>query len=424
MISHINIYRKTAVVIIGAGILLSILSGAAAGLIELEWTDHTVMELALKESEYLRSSFERYFRNPESQTRTALEKELNRRLNQNDFIFFEIYNADKKKLIELSLPDIEQITAELEEKVHPFPEKNQTDYAWVYHEGQLYLKFILPLQDSSGELSGYFEGIYHIKKNKTEEIINSMILSVFITFASVFLSSLALYPFILILNKNLIRTSRDLLDANISTLNSLGSSIARRDSTTNSHNYRVTIYSVRLAEKMRFTDAQIRSVIKGAFLHDVGKLGVPDSILLKEGKLNKKEFDIMKNHVRYGLEIIQNNPWLKDAHDVVAHHHERYDGKGYPDGLRRKQISPEARVFAVADVFDALTSERPYKNAVSPKQSIRIMQKEKGKHFDPEMLNAFIQIMNPLHSNILSFTSDEKLERILSNLIARYFKLQ
>jgi len=446
MITHINIHKRTAAVILGGGIFLSIISGLVIGAIELEFVDQTVLSLAVDESRSLQNSWETYFQSQDLKSKQLLQKEIQKRLEQDTFIFFEIYNADKERLIEMSLPGIENITAELEKRGHPFPMdgiedsslidqivnkihppvtiqgiKNISDYIWIYQDGQLYLKFIMPLVLKNGNTAGFFEGIYHVKKNKTDEIINRMILSVAQTFIAVFLSSLFLYPFILMLNRDLIRTSRSLVDANINTLNSLGSSIARRDSTTNSHNYRVTIYAVRLAEKMGFSSAQIRSLIKGAFLHDVGKVGVPDAILLKKGTLNKKEFTIMKNHVQYGLDIIQSNHWLADARDVVGHHHERYDGTGYPEGLRGKDISASARIFAIADVFDALTSERPYKNAVSPEETVKIMKKEKGRHFDPDMLDAFIKMITPLHSNILSFTSDEKLQKILSDQIGKYF---
>jgi HD-GYP domain-containing protein (c-di-GMP phosphodiesterase class II) len=135
----------------------------------------------------------------------------------------------------------------------------------------------------------------------------------------------------------------------------------------------------------------MNSLIKGAFLHDVGKIAISDNILLKPGKLTFDEFEIMKTHVLHGSEIIRSYEWLSDAVDVVLHHHEKFDGCGYPHGLRGDQIPLNARIFALADVFDALTSRRPYKEPVPVGVSLECMAEDAGSHFDPELFRIFTQ---------------------------------
>lgn len=120
-------------------------------------------------------------------------------------------------------------------------------------------------------------------------------------------------------------------------------------------------------------------MITGAFLHDVGKIGIPDSILLKAGKLTDQEFEVMKTHVLLGIEIIKDDPWLKGAaFQTIRYHHERFDGTGYPEGLRGDSIPLNARLFAVVDVFDALTSERPYKKPMALNEAMVIIECESG----------------------------------------------
>lgn len=208
--------------------------------------------------------------------------------------------------------------------------------------------------------------------------------------------------------------------ANIELLEVLGSAIAKRDSDTNMHNYRVTIISIRFAEALGLKNGEIRTLIKGSFLHDVGKIGISDNILVKPHRLSKGEFEIMKEHVQHGMDIIQNYNWLNDAADVVFNHHEKYDGSGYPGGIKGKEIPLNARIFAIVDVFDALTSTRPYRKSLSFEETMSIIDKDSGTHFDPDLLSAFKKIAKPLYMEI-STKKEEELEEILKGLINKYF---
>lgn len=207
-------------------------------------------------------------------------------------------------------------------------------------------------------------------------------------------------------------TSRALRQANIGVLEVLGNAIAKRDHGTSTHNYRVTLYALNVAAAVGHGEIHLRSLIKGSFLHDVGKIGISDAILLKEGSLTGPEFEIMKSHVRHGSDIISGYPWLSDCLDVVLHHHEKFDGTGYMSGLKEDRIPLNARIFAVADVFDALTSARPYKPAISFNEAIDIMKKGRGSHFDPEILDGLCKIAETLYSEIY-FADEERLSNTL-----------
>lgn len=218
-------------------------------------------------------------------------------------------------------------------------------------------------------------------------------------------------------NRNLRSISKQLFNANIGMLETLGSVIAKRDSDTSSHNYRVTIYSIHIARELQLDDDHIRGVIKGAFLHDVGKIAISDNILLKPNKLTPYEFDIMKTHVNHGTDIVSNYLWLRDALDVVQYHHERFDGSGYQKGLKGLQIPINARIFSIADVFDALTSIRPYKKAYSLDKSLFIIQKGGSNFFDPDIVQVFLSIAPELYNEICNEELDilkSKLNRFLN----------
>lgn len=194
--------------------------------------------------------------------------------------------------------------------------------------------------------------------------------------------------------------SKTLREANIGVLEVLGNAIAKRDHDTSDHNYRVTFYTLNIALAIGHAAEHMKGLIKGSFLHDVGKIGISDNILHKKGPLTEDEYNIMKRHVQHGSDIVGSYPWLGDCVDVVFHHHEKYDGTGYVSGLKGKDIPVNARIFAVADVFDALTSVRPYKPAFSYDEAIEIMKKGRGSHFDPEIFDALCDIGKALYDKV------------------------
>ena len=221
-------------------------------------------------------------------------------------------------------------------------------------------------------------------------------------------------------NQELESASYCLLNANIGMLEVLGSAIAKRDSDTSAHNYRVSIHSINLGKALGLPEDKLRSLIKGAFLHDIGKIAISDTILLKPARLDDREFEIIKSHVHHGSEIIKAYPWLADANDVVIHHHEKFNGNGYPDNLEGDKIPVNARIFAICDVFDALISKRPYKEPYPFDTVMQMMHTDSGSHFDPEILAVFTsEVANNYH--VINGYSEAELASGLQTIIRNYF---
>lgn len=176
-----------------------------------------------------------------------------------------------------------------------------------------------------------------------------------------------------------------------SILNILENASSYNDSDTGNHIQRVAAYSEFLAEKVGLKEELVRDIKNYSPLHDIGKLGTPDHILKKEGPLTKEEFDTMKDHVAIGEALLKNSNLPETAINIIKYHHERWDGNGYLCGLKGREIPIEARIVTIVDVFDALTSKRPYKQALSIEKSVEIMTREMKGHFDPELLEIFVE---------------------------------
>jgi HD-GYP domain-containing protein (c-di-GMP phosphodiesterase class II)/GGDEF domain-containing protein len=171
----------------------------------------------------------------------------------------------------------------------------------------------------------------------------------------------------------------------------IGRSLEVRNLETAGHTERVVSYATKLGMALNVTGRELFALIQGAYLHDIGKMGVPDRVLLKEGKLDDEEWVIMKTHTTIGFDAVKGIPAIEQgARDVIRHHHERIDGKGYPDGLSGSKIPLGARIFAVCDVFDALTSERPYKKAWTEEEAIKELKRSVGTQFDKGVVDVFV----------------------------------
>lgn len=242
--------------------------------------------------------------------------------------------------------------------------------------------------------------------------------TIFIVIITVILIVISTLPLVVMQYKKLINSKNELLEANFSILLSLGNAIAKRDSDTNDHNYRVAYYSIKIAEALHLPKKQIQSLIKGAFLHDIGKIAISDNILLKPSKLTIEEFKIMKTHVNHGVDIIENISWLENAKDVILYHHEKVNGEGYPLRVKDNEIPLNAKIFAVADVFDALSSKRPYKKAFSIDESFHIIKKDINKHFDEKIVSTFELIYRQAYADI-----HEKNSKELKDIFYKIFKM-
>jgi len=176
------------------------------------------------------------------------------------------------------------------------------------------------------------------------------------------------------------------------TVCALGAAIDLRDPETEEHCSRVSENSILLGERMGIEKEEMRDLRWGAYLHDIGKIGIPERILQKKGSLNCDEMNIVKKHSALGHSMIKNIDFLSRASEVVLYHHEKYDGSGYPYGLKGKSIPLFARIFAVADAFDAMVAKRPYREAMSFEEGLQELKRCEGAHFDPDIVGAFLQI--------------------------------
>lgn len=169
-----------------------------------------------------------------------------------------------------------------------------------------------------------------------------------------------------------------------------------RDKETEGHTQRVVALTMRLADAVGMKDDNLIHICRGALLHDIGKLGVPDHILLKPGKLTGEEWSIMQRHPAYAYEWLSVVPYLSMTVDIPYCHHEKWDGTGYPRGLKGKEITLGSRLFPLVDVYDALCSDRPYRQAWSNEQTLDHIKAASGTHFDPEIVAVFLEMMSPV----------------------------
>ncbi len=177
------------------------------------------------------------------------------------------------------------------------------------------------------------------------------------------------------------------------TVKVLANAIEVKDTYTKGHVDRVMDYSVFIAKKMNFSKTQVEQIKIAAVLHDIGKIGVPDDILNKPSKLSDEEFEVIKLHPMKGFEIIKDIPALKNISVHVKQHHERMDGKGYPEGLYDGQISMEAKIISVADAFDAMTSDRPYRKGMTYEKAVEIILENQGSQFDAKVVSVFLDVL-------------------------------
>jgi len=176
------------------------------------------------------------------------------------------------------------------------------------------------------------------------------------------------------------------------TLQALGGALDLKDAETEGHSRRVTLFTIAIARAMRVPEDQIAVIASGAFLHDIGKMGIPDAILLKPAKLDPDEVVIMREHCYHGYQILKKIPFLSEAAEIVYSHQECFDGSGYPRGLKGEEIPLGARIFAVADTLDAIISHRPYRAARSITAAREEIDRCKGTQFDPKVVKTFLSM--------------------------------
>jgi len=393
---HLRLAKRLA---LGA-FVVALLCGVITFAVEMEEVDTALSNLALQEAQAFAQSYPYPLQSAdEERIAQALSDFLARQhaSGKSHFLLAEVYDAQKDEVGQAGgeLPDA--VKSKIDTATHRFPKTEPSWYQKISFGDDVYVQVLTVLKSPDDRVRGYFEGVYEIPFDQMQAIQGRVSRAVLMVVLVVLMTTVVLYPIILSLHREQQALSKELLQANLDTLSVLGSAIAKRDSDTHSHNFRVALYSLGLGEALALPASALRELLKGAWLHDVGKIAISDTILLKPGKLDDDEFAVMKSHVGHGLEIVSHSSWLTEASEVVGGHHEKWDGGGYPQGLVGEAIPLNARIFALADVFDALTSQRPYKKPLSCSEALDIMEKGRGSHFDPNLFDLFARVVPSMY---------------------------
>ncbi len=405
-----------------AWLALSILSGGITYYLQVGQIDDRVVALAQSEAARFNALGIPLGEAREGPAASELEQQA-QAFAREHFVVVEIYDRQRRKLVEAINPRHEAIEHELSKRGHAFPVDERPHYERLQLLDTMLVQILVPLHGADGAINGYFEGVYVVAPETVAHLREDLLRTLATTLVTVLLTTVALYPVILSLNSKVLNFSREVVNGNLEMASVLGAAIAKRDSDTNAHNYRVTLYAIALVEAVDLDPTAMRALILGAFLHDIGKIGISDNILLKPGKLSDEEFAVMRTHVDLGIDILHDSAWLRAALDVVGNHHEKVDGSGYPKGLRGDEIPLNARIFAIVDVFDALASDRPYKKAMSCEAALAIIREGSGKHFDAQLAARFCTMAPELHRQ-LAGTDDStlgQLQQILRSKGQHYF---
>ena len=202
------------------------------------------------------------------------------------------------------------------------------------------------------------------------------------------------------MNTDLQRSNAELRKSYDITLEALGDALDLKDAETEGHSKRVTAFTIAIARAMGLEDDEIRVIARGAFLHDIGKMAIPDSVLRKPGPLTQEEVMIMREHCLRGYQMVSKIPFLSDAAEIVYAHQERWDGTGYPRGLKGEDIPLGARIFAIADTLDAITSDRPYRAAQTYQAAREEIERWSGRQFDPAIVQVFLNMPESIWESV------------------------
>lgn len=413
-----SIHKRVILRLLIAWLALSVVIGATVSYFEIRKAEALVLQLAIAESRTFAASNLYHFNRPGEAHEDALRRQAEQLLRQ-QFLLITLYDRDQHQILQVAAPGASAADLMQQHRHLLLPGRTVQHNATFFRQRPL-MHILLPLKQADDTLVGYFEGVYQVEPQTLarirSDVLGALSLVVLVTLAA----ALALYPVIISLNRELIKFSADLLTGNINLMEVLGSAIAMRDADTGVHNYRVTIYAARLGETIGLAPSPLRKLIAGALLHDVGKIGISDTVLLKPGQLSDDELHIMHGHVSLGVDILRKSEWLQNARDVVEFHHERYDGSGYLRGLKGEQIPLNARIFAIADVFDALVSKRPYKEPWPFDEALQLLERERGKLFDPALLDAFVGVVHTVYTQI-NGADEATIARLLNELVKKYF---
>ena len=415
--------KRTALRIAAVSILLASLASPIAWFVARESAEETIVSLAIEESDQLLHHYNAIDLNGPSATEHAATAATT--ISGGLFDIAEIYDAKGTRLAESLTNEGKMVEPSLPK--HGAPHYTEASYKSLkLANGVWVMRVFVPLRNSATDMSlpvtGYFEGVRVVPAWQQDQLFANALTVAFMVCLASLLCGGALYPVVVYLSADNERKAREVLDSHIAMMEALGRAIAKRDSDTGAHNYRVAWIAASIAERMEFKGSSMQALMAGSFLHDVGKIGIPDAILLKPGKLDEAEFAIMRTHVTQGEEIVTGMGWLDGASAVVAAHHEKWNGSGYPRQLAGEQIPLAARIFAVADVFDALCSKRPYKEPMGFDAAMTILDKDTGSHFDPSVMAVFRPMARATFDR-LAISSEADARQLLEDRVRQHFEM-
>ena len=347
---------------------------------------------------------------PEKNSQDELQRRTADFLRQN-FVLIEISGADGQQLARMTNPAQSIWLAPRDAPLPPLP-RDRVRHVRHFERGQETLVEVSFPVYQSGVLRGHVAAVYRLDPMVRQMLAGEMKRYLLFVLLIVSGATLALYPLIIQLNHSLWQSARKILQGNLETVAVLSAAIAMRDIETGEHNARVTLYAMDLARAVGLAESQMPALVLGALLHDVGKIGIPDQILHKAERLTPEEQETMRQHVAYGVQITQGAAWLHLAREVIEFHHEKYDGSGYPKGLRGLEIPKVARIFAIVDVFDALVSLRPYKAPLPVAEARQMILNQAGSHFDPDFAAVFASMAERCHHALRGKSSDALIAEI------------
>jgi HD-GYP domain-containing protein (c-di-GMP phosphodiesterase class II) len=416
--------RRAAIRIAAVSIVLAGVASPIAWFVARENAEAGIVSLAMEESDGILHRYSAINLNgPDALEHARLAAES---ISGGLFDIAEIYDGQAKKLAESMNPDGTAIEPLLPH--HGTPHYTRESYENVKLNNDAWImRVFVPLRDGGSgaahdqPITGYFEGVRLVPQWQRQQIFYDSLTTALMVGLAALLCGLALYPVVVLLSTDNEKKTREVLDSHISMMEALGRAIAKRDSDTGAHNYRVAWIAAGIAEKMGIKGNDMQALIAGSFLHDVGKIGIPDAILLKPGKLDDGEMVVMRTHVNQGRDIVLGAGWLDGAQDVVASHHEKWNGSGYPGQLSGEDIPLSARIFAVADVFDALCSKRPYKEPMGFEATMAILERDTGSHFDPSVMNVFRPMARSIYDQ-LAGCDELATRRLLQDRVKHHFE--
>ncbi|NCP41319.1 MAG: HD domain-containing protein [Rhodoferax sp.] len=414
--------KRTALRIAAVSLFLACLASPIAWYVARESAEQAIVSLAIEESGRLLHRYDAF--NLDGPKALVHAQAAAQTISGGMFDIVEIYDAQGKKLAGATTTEGKAVESLL-------PHHGKPNYPEAFYRGTKLdkgvwaLRVFVPLRATTTDLTlpitGYFEGVRVMPQWQQDQIFSSALTAALMVGLAALLCGAVLYPVVVHLSADNEQKAREVLDSHISMMEALGRAIAKRDSDTGAHNYRVAWIAAGIAEKMGIEGNTMQALIAGSFLHDVGKIGIPDAILLKPGKLDDTEMAIMRTHVDQGKDIVIGAGWLDGAQDVVAGHHEKWNGSGYPARLQGEAIALSARIFAVADVFDALCSKRPYKEPMSFEASMAILEKDTGSHFDPGVMAVFKPMARAIYDQ-LADCDEEATRKLLQDRVKHHFE--